>query len=126
MEDHLLNGEGRRDSITVNDAIHEGGITEAELDILCNEKKILRKFNYAGVMRIEYVHDILCPVVKAHRDEQIRFNEQQRILQEEQERNKKLLQEEQERRRELEQKLQSLQKQIADNQEEGIKEDSHT
>lgn len=125
LEDHLLNGEGRRDSITVNDAIHKGGITEAELDILCNEKKILRKFNYAGDMRIEYVHDILCPVVKAHRDELILFNEQQRILQEEQERHKKLLQEEQDRRRELELKLQSLQKQIADNQEKGIKEDSH-
>ena len=69
LEDMLLNGQGRRDNITIFDAINDGGATEKELDILCNKKKILRQFNYAGVLRIEYVHDILCPVVKNHKEE---------------------------------------------------------
>lgn len=77
LEDRLLNGQGRRDNITVYDAIHEGNVTEKELDILCNKKKILRQFNYAGDLRIEYVHDILCPVVKAHKDERVLLKQQE-------------------------------------------------
>lgn len=98
LEDMLLNGQGRRDNITVYDAINDGGLTQEELDILCNKKKILRQFNYAGDLRIEYVHDILCPVVKAHKDERLlaRHHEEERLRQEE-EKNKILLQEKQKR-----------------------------
>ena len=77
LEDMLLNGNGRRDNITVFDAIHDGGATELELDLLCNKKKILRQFNYAGDLRIEYVHDILCPVVKTHKDERLLLKRQE-------------------------------------------------
>lgn len=77
LEKMLLNGQGRRDNITVFDAKEEGGITDEELDILCNKKKILRQFNYAGDLRIEYIHDILCPVVKAHKDEQMLIKQQE-------------------------------------------------
>ena len=77
LEDKLLNGQGRRDNITVYDAKHDGCATEAELDILCNKKKILRQFNYAGDLRIEYVHDILCPVVKDHKAERLLIKQQQ-------------------------------------------------
>jgi len=77
LERMLLNGQGRRDNITVFDAKEEGGITDEELDILCNKKKILRQFNYAGDLRIEYIHDILCPVVKAHKDEQLLIKQQE-------------------------------------------------
>lgn len=85
LEDMLLNGQGRRDNITVYDAIHDGGVSEEELDTLCDRKKILRRFNYAGDLRIEYVHDILCPVVKEHKDERLllRAQEEERRRQEE-------------------------------------------
>ncbi|MCM1450032.1 MAG: ATP-binding protein [Clostridiales bacterium] len=69
LEDNLLNGQGRRDNITIYDAINSGGITVKELNTLCEEKKILRKFNYAGVLRIEYIHDILCSVIKQHKED---------------------------------------------------------
>ncbi len=69
LEDMLLNGQGRRDNITVYDAINDGNVSEQELDILCNKKKILRQFNYAGDLRIEYIHDILCPVVSKNKSE---------------------------------------------------------
>lgn len=77
LEDMLLNGQGRRDNITIFDAIHDGSATETELDILCNKKKVLRQFNYAGDLRIEYVHDILCPVVKAHKEERVLLKQQE-------------------------------------------------
>ena len=83
LEDMLLNGQGRRDNITVYDAINDGKISEQELDILCNKKKILRQFNYAGDLRIEYIHDILCPVVERNKAER-------KLVAEEKSKNKKL------------------------------------
>lgn len=91
LEDMLLNGQGRRDNITVFDAIHDGGATEKDLDILCNKKKILRQFNYAGDLRIEYVHDILCPVVKAHKEERLLAKQQEEEKLHQEEEQKKIL-----------------------------------
>lgn len=100
LEDMLLNGQGRRDNITIFDAINDGGVTEDELDILCNKKKILRQFNYAGDLRIEYVHDILCPVVRAHKDDRLLVRQQEEEkARNEAEREKMLKQQRRERRR---------------------------
>ena len=84
LENMLLTGQGRRDNITIFDAFNDGGLTKEELDILCNKKKILRQFNYAGDLRIEYVHDILCPVIKKHKEARdlLKQQEKQRIEQE--------------------------------------------
>ena len=84
LEDMLLNGNGRRDNITIFDAKYEGGLTDEEIRLLCDERKVLRQFNYAGELRIEFVHDILCPIVKEHKEqrEQARFLEKERIKQE--------------------------------------------
>ena len=101
LEDMLLNGNGRRDNITVFDAIHDGGATEQELDILCNKKKILRQFNYAGDLRIEYVHDILCPVVKNHKEERINRKQQEEERLRIEEEKEKLLQEEKAKREKI-------------------------
>lgn len=107
LEDKLLNGQNRRENITVFDAINTGHATEAELDILCNKKKILRQFNYAGDLRIEFVHDILCPVVKAHKDERLRLKEEEEERKRQEEEKQRLLQEEEEKRREIERKAEA-------------------
>ncbi len=86
LENMLLNGQGRRDNITIYDAINVGHVTEDELDILCNKTKILRQFNYAGDLRIEFVHDILCPVVQAHKEQRL----QERKLDEEKRKRKQI------------------------------------
>lgn len=114
LEDMLLNGQGRRDNITVYDAINDGKVSENELKILCDEKKILRLFNYAGDLRIEYVHDILCPVVKNHKEERIllKLHEEERRIQEELQ--KQLLLEEETKRKEIERKAAEEKKRLLD------------
>ena len=107
LEEMLLNGQNRRDNITVFDAINDGHVTEEELDILCNKKKVLRQFNYAGDMRIEYVHDILCPVVKAHKDERLRLKQDEEERRRQEEEKQRILQEEENKRREIEQKAEA-------------------
>lgn len=74
----LLNGQGRRDNVTVYDALNIGKVSQHEIDLLC-EKKILRCFNYAGDIRLEFIHDILCPVVIQHREVKL-YREQKRQL----------------------------------------------
>lgn len=104
LEDKLLNGQGRRDNIIIFDAINDGNVTEEELHLLCNKKKILRRFNYAGDLRIEFVHDILCPVVKQHKDARAlrkQQEEEQRIQEEEK---RRFMEEEQRKRKEMEEK----------------------
>lgn len=111
LEDRLLNGQNRRDNITIYDAVNDGNVTEEELNILCNKKKILRQFNYAGDLRIEYVHDILCPVVQAHKEERIlvKLQEEERKKQEEERKKQeeeklRFIQEEKRKRKEIERK----------------------
>ncbi len=131
LENMLLNGQGRRDNITIYDAKKEGHATDEELDILCNKKKILRQFNYAGDLRIEYVHDILCPVVKNHKDERIFIKQQeeerlrlekekQEILIQEQAKRKKIEREAEEEKRFLlrKQELQEEEKKLLLKQQE--------
>lgn len=102
LEDMLLNGQGRRDNITIYDAQKEGGVTDEELNILCNKKKVLRQFNYAGDLRIEYVHDILCPVVKAHKEERLMVKQQEEERRRQEEEKQKILLEEKAKREQIE------------------------
>lgn len=94
LEDMLINGQGRRDNITIYDALHDGGLTEEELNVLCVQKKILRQFNYAGVLRIEYIHDILCPIIvqrKEKRTEENRVKQIEAIAREEKSKSRRRL-----------------------------------
>lgn len=68
LEDKLLNGQGRRLNISEYGAVYEFKIPKTDLDVLCEKRKILRKFKYNGNTHIEYIHDILCPVVKERKD----------------------------------------------------------
>lgn len=81
LENRLINGQGRRENITIYDAKTAGHVTIEEIEVLCNKKKILRQFYYAGDLRIEYVHDILCPVVMNHKDKRkfIKQQEEERL-----------------------------------------------
>lgn len=93
LEDNLLNNEGRRENISVYNATHVGGVSDQELTYLCNEKRLLRRFAYSGDMRLEYIHDILCPIIKDRRDirQMVKAQEEERRKLMEQEHHKREL-----------------------------------
>lgn len=103
LEEELLTGENRRDSLSRSD-FKAGGFSESELRRLIDEKKLLRQFHYEGDLRVEFIHDVLCNVVKERKEQRAiqRQQEEERIRQEEE---KRRLQEEAERKqREVEEK----------------------
>lgn len=67
LEDTLLNDDERRENISLYKAMSKGGLTDVMLKVLHDERKLLRLFSYGGNMRIEFVHDILGPVVMKRR-----------------------------------------------------------
>ena len=62
LEYQLLTADGRRDNVSRSD-LESNGINADLIDALVNDKKILRQFSYGNDIRIEYIHDILCPVI---------------------------------------------------------------
>lgn len=103
LEEELLTGENRRDSLSRSD-FKAGGFSEAELKRLIDDKKLLRQFHYEGDLRVEFIHDILCPVVKERKEqrEMLRQQEEERIRQEEEKR--KLQAEAERKQQEIEEK----------------------
>ncbi|MBQ8938705.1 MAG: hypothetical protein IJ047_00580 [Paludibacteraceae bacterium] len=119
LEERLLNSQSRRDNISEYDAIHEGHVKKNELKELCDgDLKILRKFYLSGDMRIEYIHDILCPIVKAHKEERKKQKEeeQERIRQEEEK--QRLLAEERAKREKIEQEARLEQERLKEEAEQ--------
>ena len=97
LEEELLTGENRRDSLSRAD-FKAGGFSENELKCLIDDKKVLRQFHYEGDLRIEFIHDILCPVVK-ERKEQRELILAQELERKRQEKEKQELLQERERER---------------------------
>lgn len=67
LERRLVTDDGRRDSIFEARALNKG-IKYEELQIL-KEQRLIREFPWNNEMRIEYMHDILCPIVIQRREE---------------------------------------------------------
>ncbi len=94
LEDNLMNNEGRRENVSVYNAKHIGGLTDEDLDTLSEKRRLIRRFAYGGDMRIEFIHDILCPVVIGRRNTR-------HIVEQQQEERRKLLEKERNKRRQL-------------------------
>lgn len=103
IEDQLLTYDGRRNNVSRGDLIREG-VEESTLKTLVEDRKLLRQFSYQDDIRVEFMHDILCPIV----DERINQREAARRQAEEQraqeEKQRKLLEEEQRKREAIEAK----------------------
>lgn len=94
LEDELLTSDGRRNNVSRSDLIRDGISEEAIKDLVENHK-LLRQFSYQDDIRIEYMHDILCPVIS----ERI---EQREIARRQEEEQRRLLAEEQRKREAIE------------------------
>lgn len=76
LEDTLVNEDGRRDNRDRLTVMREGRLSDGMIRHLADDVKLLRVFSYGGDLRVEYIHDVLCPVVVKRR---IRRNEERRI-----------------------------------------------
>lgn len=99
LEDVLITNEGRRNNVSFSDLTAHGVAAEDIRKLAdgcegCEGRKLLRLFSYGGDIRVEYIHDILCGVVKNRREIRAQLREQeeekQKLLAEE-ERKRKLL-----------------------------------
>lgn len=99
LENQLLTREGRRNNVSRSDLIAQG-VTVKELNILIDKRKLLRQFNHGNDIRVEYIHDILCPVVKERKEQRELIQEVEQKRQEEKQKLQRL-QEQQERERTL-------------------------
>lgn len=68
LEYQLLTASGRRDNVSRSD-LEASGIHADLIETLTNDKKILRQFSYGNDIRIEFIHDILCPVIAKLKEE---------------------------------------------------------
>ncbi len=98
LEDHLLTREGRRNNVSRNDLISLG-VSNNELDLLIDKRKLLRQFSHGNDLRIEYIHDILCPIVKERKNQRELFIIQERERKEKEAENLRLLKEEEAKRK---------------------------
>ncbi len=106
IEDQLLTYDGRRNNVSRNDLTSEG-VSEDTLEKLVLERKLLRQFSYQGDLRVEFMHDILCPIVdeRINQRELAKQKELERLQQEEEK--KKYIEEERKKREEIEKRAQA-------------------
>jgi hypothetical protein len=67
VEDRLLTTAGYRDSCALDNALAEPGVSEAAIQSLV-DRRILRREERGGLVRIELIHDVLALVAKESRD----------------------------------------------------------
>lgn len=67
VEDRLLTTAGFRDSCALDNALVEPGVSEAAIQTLV-DRRILRREERGGLVRIELIHDVLALVAKESRD----------------------------------------------------------
>lgn len=69
MEDKLLTSNGRRNNVSYFDFCKF--VNKEKVDDLIHNKKLLRTFNYGNDLRLEVIHDILCPIIKGIKDDRL-------------------------------------------------------
>lgn len=69
LEDKLLTSNNHRNNISYSDFCR--CIDKNKIDSLIHNKKLLRTFNYGNDIRVEFIHDILCPIIKEIKDDRL-------------------------------------------------------
>jgi hypothetical protein len=87
IEDHLLTVSGYRDSVALDNALQEPGVTRQSIERLV-ERRLVRREDRGGVQRLELTHDLLTGVVRSSRDRRLQVEaaeKERRALEEAQE-----------------------------------------
>ena len=120
LEDTLVNEEGCRENISVYSAKKniwsllqkDPSSTKDDVTSLLNklidERKLLRRFDYGGGLRIEFIHDILCPVIAKRKEQRAMIKRQEQLEEEHRQEALRLKQEKKRLEQEKEQEAQKL------------------
>lgn len=100
LENQLLTREGRRNNVSRSDLLDQGVLAK-ELDLLLDKRKLLRQFQHGNDIRIEFIHDILCPVVKERKEQRDMLEQQERERQRQEEEKQRLMAQQQKERRKM-------------------------
>lgn len=68
LEDVLINTDGHRENVTIESLYKKAGIDSSAIRILENAH-LLRIFSYGNVQRVEFAHDVLCPIIVRRRSQ---------------------------------------------------------
>jgi hypothetical protein len=101
IEDELITYDGRRNNVSRYDLEREG-VPREVINNLVYDKKLLRQFNYQGDIRVEFMHDILCPVVDERIDQRELQRQQEQERQRQEEEKRAYMEEEQRKRDQIE------------------------
>lgn len=70
LEDTLINADGHRENITV-ESLYKNDWLKRDAVAALEHSHLLRVFSYGDVQRVEFAHDVLCPIVVKRRDQRI-------------------------------------------------------
>lgn len=96
LENTLVNDDDRRENKSFSTVAR--AIGQECVDKLI-ERSVLRKFVLGGDYKVEFIHDILCPVVKERKKQRQLLKQQQEERKRQEEENRRFLEEEQRKRK---------------------------
>jgi len=68
LEDVLINTDGHRENVTIESLYKREGIEPSSVEAM-EHAHLLRIFSYGNVQRVEFAHDVLCPIIVRRRGE---------------------------------------------------------
>lgn len=68
LEDVLINTDGHRENVTIESLYKREGIEPSSVEAM-EHAHLLRIFSYGNVQRVEFAHDVLCPIIVRRRSE---------------------------------------------------------
>ncbi len=80
LEDTLINADGHRENVTL-ETLYKNDWCSRDVVETLEASHLLRLFSYGDVQRVEYAHDVLCPIIvhrKEQRENEARYRRQQR------------------------------------------------
>lgn len=73
LEDTLINADGHRENVTLETLYKNEWLSRPTVETL-EKSHLLRLFSYGDVQRLEFAHDVLCPIIVRRRT--LRVNEE--------------------------------------------------
>lgn len=70
LEDTLINADGHRENVTVESLYKNAWLQRDAVEKL-EHSHLLRLFSYGNVQRVEFAHDVLCPIIVRRRDQRV-------------------------------------------------------